>query len=76
MITLTQKQANDIAKIFIASPLLLGNEFDCDNLSEADNEKVRKVINDVATKLLGQTKVGCTAVTDFEAVSSVLNHKD
>lgn len=70
---LTKKQANDIAKIFIASPLLLGDSFDAKNLSDEDNNKVQNAINEIAMKLLKQTKVGETATSDFDVVEKVLN---
>ena len=73
---ITKKQANDIAKIFIASPLLLGNGFDAENLSEEDNKKVNEAIRDIAMKLLGQTKVAEITTSDFEAVDRVLNYQE
>lgn len=71
---MTQKQANDIAKIYIVSLLLLGDGFNAENLSETDNIKVKKAIDDICRKLLRQTKVGEIATSDFEAVSMVLNY--
>ena len=71
---LTKKQVNDIAKIFIASPLLLGDSFDAENLSDEDNNKVQNAIKEIAIKLLGQTKVGETATSDFDVVEKVLNY--
>ncbi len=70
---LTKKQVNDIAKIFIASPLLLGDGFDAENLSDEDNNKVQNAIKEIAIKLLKQTKVGETATSDFDVVEKVLN---
>ena len=72
---MTTKEANDIAKIYIVSPLLLGNSFDAENLSLEDNEKVQKAVEDICMKLLKQTKVGSTAVTTYDAVNMVLNNK-
>ena len=72
---MTKKQAIDIAKIYMVSPLLLGDAFNAENLSETDNTKVREAIEDICMKLLKQTKVGCTATSDFEAVNIVLNDK-
>ncbi len=71
---LTKKQVNDIAKIFIASPLLLGDSFDAENLSDEDNNKVQNAIKEIAIKLLEQTKVGETATSDFDVVEKVLNY--
>ena len=71
---LTKKQVNDIAKIFIASPLLLGDGFDAENLSDEDNNKVQNAIKEIAIKLLKQTKVGETATSDFDVVEKVLNY--
>lgn len=73
---MTKKQAIDIAKIYMVSPLLLSDGFNAENLSETDNTKVREAIEDICIKLLGQTKVGHTATSDFEAVNMVLNHKE
>jgi len=72
---MTTKEANDIAKIYIVSPLLLGDEFKAENLSKEDNEKVQKAIENICMKLLKQTKVGSTAISDYDAVKMVLNNK-
>ena len=72
---MTTKEANDIAKIFIVSPILLGNSFKAENLSREDNAKVQKAVEDICMKLLKQTKVGSTAVTTYDAVNMVLDNK-
>ena len=72
---MTQKQADEIAKLFIVSPLLLGDVYNAENLNEKDNEKVRVAIEKIAMKLLGQTKVGHTITSDFEAVNCVMKTK-
>ena len=72
---MTTKEANDIAKIYIVSLLLLGNKFKAENLSEKDNAKVQKAVENICMKLLKQTKVGSTAVTTYDAVNMVLDNK-
>ena len=72
---MTAKEANDIAKIFIASPILLGYDFKAENLSKEDNEKVQKAIENICIKLLKQTKIGSTATSDYDAVNMVLDNK-
>lgn len=71
---MTKKEAEDIAKIYVASIVLLGNAFNAENINEVDNQKVQKAIESICMKLLKQTKAGCTATSDFEAVNMVLNH--
>ncbi|HFU74986.1 MAG TPA: hypothetical protein ENK66_01940 [Arcobacter sp.] len=72
---MTQKQANDIAKIFITSSLLPSDGFNAENLSEKDNQKVRDAVKSICMKLLSQTKVGSAVLSDFDAVNMVLNNQ-
>lgn len=49
---MTKKQANQIAKLYISSLFVNYDNFNCDNLSEEDKEKVQTELDKITRNLV------------------------